>query len=113
MDAHAPTESPAEPATLAFPRPPEIVELAQALIHTRQTLLPKRLFDPGPNEFQTRQILAAAAHAPDHHELTPWRFVVVPAAARAPAQKRTVRVPGSPGLTPTRIASVIDATTYP
>ena len=83
MDAHAPTESPAEPATLAFPRPPEIVELAQALIHTRQTLLPKRLFDPGPNEFQTRQILAAAAPAPDHHELTPWRFIVVPAAARA------------------------------
>ncbi len=61
----------------------EMAELAQALIHTRQTILPKRLFDPGPDAAQTEAILAAAGHAPDHHELLPWRFILVPQAARA------------------------------
>lgn len=75
--------SPAESvAALAQPRPPELVELAQALIHTRQTVLPKRLGAPGPDAAQAEAILAAAASAPDHHELLPWRFVVVPAGAR-------------------------------
>ena len=75
--------SPAESvAALAQPRPPELVELAQALIHTRQTVLPKRLGAPGPDPAQAEAILAAAASAPDHHELLPWRFVVVPAGAR-------------------------------
>ncbi|MDR2154581.1 MAG: nitroreductase family protein [Burkholderiaceae bacterium] len=64
------------------PRALELIELAQALIHTRQTLLPKRLCAPGPSAAQTRQILAAAAHAPDHHELLPWRFILVPEQAR-------------------------------
>ncbi|MCL1962222.1 MAG: nitroreductase family protein [Desulfovibrionaceae bacterium] len=65
------------------PRSPEVIELAQALIQTRQTLLPKRLLAPGPSAAQTRQILAAAAHAPDHHELLPWRLILVPEDARA------------------------------
>lgn len=59
------------------------MELAQALIQTRQTILPKRLGEPGPDAAQTQAILAAAAHAPDHHELLPWRFVIVPGTARA------------------------------
>lgn len=79
----APPFSETVPArALGEPRPPEVVELAQALIHTRQTILPKRLDAPGPDTAQTQQILAAAAHAPDHHELTPWRFILVPATAR-------------------------------
>lgn len=79
--------APADPSAARLapgqPRPPEVVELAQALIHTRQTLLPKRLRAPGPDAAQTRQILAAAAQAPDHHQLLPWRFILVPDAARA------------------------------
>ncbi|MDO5623633.1 MAG: nitroreductase family protein [Pseudomonadota bacterium] len=67
---------------LGHPRSPEGVELAQALIHTRQTLLPKRLCAPGPDEAERQAIVAAAAHAPDHHELLPWRFIAVPEAAR-------------------------------
>ncbi|MBW8464957.1 nitroreductase family protein, partial [Acidovorax sp.] len=30
------------------------------------------------------QILSAAAHAPDHGQLVPWRFVLVPEASRTP-----------------------------
>nr|WP_308645775.1 nitroreductase [Ottowia beijingensis] len=58
------------------------MELAHALIHTRQTILPKRLAEPGPDAAQLQAILGAAASAPDHHELLPWRFVLVPAGAR-------------------------------
>jgi nitroreductase len=83
MDDHASTASRADGTrTLSQPRPPEVVELAQALIHTRQTILPRRLGDPGPDAAQTQLILGAAASAPDHHELLPWRFVIVPAEAR-------------------------------
>jgi len=87
MEDLASTANPADAAGAQLspgrPRSPEVIELAQALIQTRQTLLPKRLCVPGPDAAQTRQILAAAAHAPDHHELLPWRFISVPEAARA------------------------------
>ncbi len=56
---------------------------ACALIEARRTILPKRLAAPGPDPAQLQQILAAAAAAPDHDERRPWRFVIVPAAARA------------------------------
>ena len=83
MEDPASTAKPADnPPALGHPRPPEVVELAHALIHTRQTILPKRLAEPGPDTAQLQAILGAAASAPDHHELLPWRFVVVPAAAR-------------------------------
>ncbi len=53
-----------------------------ALIETRQTVLPKRLFAPGPNAEQLQALLALAAAAPDHGQLTPWRFILVPQAER-------------------------------
>ena len=53
-----------------------------ALMAARRTVLPKRLGGPGPGAAQLRQILAAAASAPDHGQLLPWRFVQVPEAAR-------------------------------
>ena len=59
-----------------------MLEWARTLIHTRQTTLPRRLGEPSPDAAQTEAILAAAAHAPDHHQLLPWRFVIVPAGAR-------------------------------
>ena len=83
MEDPASTAKPADnPPALGHPRPPEGVELAHALIHTRQTILPKRLAEPGPDAAQLQAILGAAASAPDHHELLPWRFVLVPAGAR-------------------------------
>lgn len=57
-------------------------EWAEALIHGRRTVLPKRLAAPGPDAQQLQRILGAAAAAPDHHDLVPWRFVIVPDAAR-------------------------------
>ena len=63
--------------------PANTAELAAELIQSRQTVLPKRLLSPGPGPAQLRQILEAAAAAPDHGKLTPWRFVIVPTAARA------------------------------
>ena len=74
MDAHVRMAAPAEPWLAA--------EWAQALIESRQTILPKRLVAPGPDAQQVRQILGAAAAAPDHGELVPWRFVIVSPEAR-------------------------------
>jgi len=54
----------------------------QALLHARRTVLPRRLGAPGPDAHQLAAIVGAAAHAPDHGRLQPWRFVRVPADAR-------------------------------
>lgn len=51
---------------------------ADALISSRQNILPRRLGLPGPSTEQLDQLFRAAAAAPDHGELTPWRFVLVP-----------------------------------
>lgn len=59
-----------------------IEDWAQTLIHSRQTILPKRLAEPGPDARQLELIVGAAAAAPDHGRLLPWRFVQVPAQAR-------------------------------
>ncbi|WP_048439068.1 nitroreductase [Caenimonas sp. SL110] len=52
------------------------------LIDRRRTVLPKHLVEPGPDMEQLETILRAAASAPDHGELLPWRFVIVPFEAR-------------------------------
>ena len=67
----APTVTPVEPATAA--------QNAAALMQHRQTILPRRLAQPGPDESQLDQIFRAAAAAPDHDERLPWRFVLIPA----------------------------------
>ena len=56
----------------------ELSEFANALIHSRQNVSPRRLDEPGPSPQQLRDILGTAAAAPDHGQLRPWRFVVVP-----------------------------------
>ncbi|RJP69516.1 MAG: nitroreductase [Comamonadaceae bacterium] len=53
------------------------------LISTRQNVSPKRLVEPGPSEQQLEQLFRAAAAAPDHGLLRPWRFVIVPMERRA------------------------------
>jgi nitroreductase len=60
----------------------EQVQWACALMQSRKTVLPKRLVSPGPNDAQLETILAAAASAPDHEQLLPWRLILVPAGAR-------------------------------
>lgn len=68
----------------AEPDPPVVAaQWAAALIQHRQTILPKRLTGPGPDEQQLDLIFRAAAGAPDHGERLPWRFVVIPAEARS------------------------------
>jgi len=52
-------------------------------MQSRQTILPKRLVAPGPDASQLTDLLGAAASAPDHGQITPWRFVIVPQEARA------------------------------
>jgi nitroreductase len=60
----------------------ELSEFANTLIHSRQNIAPRRLLDPGPTERQLQDILGTAAAAPDHGQLLPWRFVIVPVAQR-------------------------------
>jgi nitroreductase len=57
--------------------------VAAELIRARQTVLPKRLAAPGPDAAQFLAMLEAAAAAPDHGQLLPWRFVDVPQSRRA------------------------------
>lgn len=58
-------------------------EFAQVLIGSRQNVSPKRLLAPGPSAIEIERLLSAAAAAPDHGSLTPWRFVIVPPDKRA------------------------------
>jgi nitroreductase len=62
--------------------PPDSASWAATLIHSRRTTLPKRLCGPGPDATQKRLILEAAAAAPDHDQILPWRFVEVPHPSR-------------------------------
>lgn len=85
----------------------DLCEAAQALIHSRQNISPKRLAAPGPTPAQLEQLLSAAAAAPDHGQLHPWRFVIVPQDKRALlaevfAQALAER---DPGATPEQMAS--------
>ena len=56
-------------------------DVAQALAARRHVPL-RRLLAPGPDATQLRQVFEAAAQAPDHDVLQPWRFIVIPQARR-------------------------------
>ncbi len=60
----------------------DLAALAADLMESRQTVLPKRLVEPGPDAAELQHILQAASSAPDHGQLLPWRFIAVPPAAR-------------------------------
>ncbi len=70
MDARVRTPDPVDSSACA--------DWCVALIEARRTILPKRLRAPGPDPQQLHRILAAAAAAPDHGELVPWRFIIIP-----------------------------------
>ena len=61
---------------------PDWAALAAELMAARRTVLPFRLGEPGPDAAQLQAILTAAASAPDHRGLQPWRFITVPADRR-------------------------------
>lgn len=67
---------------MELPMGHELSEFANALIHSRQNISPRRLQEPGPTVQQLQDILGVAAAAPDHGQLLPWRFVIVPVAQR-------------------------------
>jgi len=55
------------------------VEALEAIFARRSV---GRLVEPGPGEADLRTVLEAAAAAPDHGELRPWRFVVLSGTAK-------------------------------
>jgi nitroreductase len=59
-----------------------LVDVASELITSRQNISPKRLVEPGPTTVQVAGMFTAAAAAPDHGLLTPWRFILVPEHSR-------------------------------
>jgi nitroreductase len=65
-----------------LPQDQEPFAVAQALIESRQNISPKHLIEPGPSREQLDAMLSLAAAAPDHGQLTPWRFVLVPTEQR-------------------------------
>ena len=65
-----------------LPQDQEPFAVAQALIESRQNISPKHLVEPGPSREQLDAMLSLAAAAPDHGQLTPWRFVLVPTEQR-------------------------------
>lgn len=90
-----------------YPAGRELAEFANALIHSRQNVSPRRLIEPGPSPQQLQDILGTAGAAPDHGQLLPWRFVIVPTDRRA----RLAEVFGlallerDPDVTPAQIES--------
>ena len=60
----------------------ETAAFTQVLIGSRQNISPKHLIEPGPDATQLATLFEAAAAAPDHGEITPWRFIIVPPARR-------------------------------
>ncbi|WP_296482454.1 nitroreductase [Rhodoferax sp.] len=76
-------ESLARHSDVAAASPSQEAIFVEALISSRQNILPRRLSEPGPSAAQIEQLFRAAAAAPDHGQLRPWRFVLVPAGKRA------------------------------
>lgn len=72
---------------------------------TRRT--PGKLSDPAPSADQVERILEAAAHAPDHARLRPWRFIVIQGSALEKFGEARAR--GLMARRPASSASVIEA----
>ena len=53
------------------------------ILAARRNYTLRRLLAPGPDAAALARIVEAAAHAPDHGLLRPWRFVLIPEQRRA------------------------------
>jgi len=60
----------------------DTIDWTLELLRKRQQTSPKRLMAPGPSSPQIRMLFDAAAQAPDHGLILPWRFVQISDAAR-------------------------------
>ncbi len=63
-----------------------------SLLQTRRSGKPRDLVAPGPSPEQLDQMVAIAARTPDHGKLAPWRFVIVPDAARPALALKLVEI---------------------
>lgn len=54
-----------------------------SLLATRRSGRPREMIAPGPDTAQLNAILTIASRTPDHGKINPWRFVIVPDAARS------------------------------
>ncbi|OAN63937.1 nitroreductase family protein [Sphingomonas sp. TDK1] len=62
------------------------------LLQTRRSGKPRDLGAPGPSPEQLDQMVTIAARTPDHGKLAPWRFVIVPDAARPALALKLVEI---------------------
>jgi nitroreductase len=60
----------------------DLPDLVLTLIGSRHSVAPKRLQAPGPDPAQLLQMVGAAACAPDHRGLRPWRLLHIAAHQR-------------------------------
>jgi nitroreductase len=67
---------------MTLTEPADYAEFVCELVTRRQQVSPKRLTDPGPTPAQVAMLWNAAAQAPDHGPILPWRFVQVSDQAR-------------------------------
>ena len=58
-------------------------EALLAQMCARAHVAPKRLEAPGPTTDELNLIFTAAAQAPDHRNIQPWRFIFIPEEKRA------------------------------
>lgn len=72
----------ADLAAPGFPLLDETTAAALDVLAQRHSIGPKYLADPAPDLDTLRQAAAIALRAPDHRQLRPFRFVVVPESAR-------------------------------
>jgi len=55
-----------------------MINEAMAVLAARRHVSLRRLAAPGPDATALQQIFQAAAQAPDHGVLLPWRFILIP-----------------------------------
>jgi len=55
---------------------------ALKLVNDRRSVPSRQLGDPGPDPAELQALLQAAARAPDHGKLVPWRFLLIRGEAR-------------------------------
>jgi len=88
----------------------DYAELFGELVRKRQQTSPKRLDNPGPNDAQIENLFSAAAQAPDHGLIRPWRFVRVSASGRPRLGEAfaTALLERDPGATPEQLRDARD-----
>lgn len=82
----------------------------EALFARRRNTSPRRLAEPGPDASALLALMEAAATAPDHGQLAPWHFILVPKETR-PALGRafaTALIERDPGATQDQITAAAE-----